>query len=167
MVDITQTEDTKFLDKSRGLESMLDDTKLLNFAKLAKILLDLFGFDKPFQKVGKREGREAEFYFPALNGYLTFVLVKNRMNFEPRGGKSKNPTVSITIKVKREKTIEMLSNIVRTKNSWGGILNLFFKYVVTRKIKINGWAYITAIKLFRCLAIGKHEMYEVERENKK
>jgi len=159
--NITQTENRQLLDKELGLEGMLNETKLLNFARLLKILIDLFGVDEPFHKIGDREGKEIEFFFPALNGYITLVFVKNRMNFEPRVGKSKNPVSRITINVKKDDIIRIVSGMVVGKNNFLGVLKLIFKYYVPRKVKISG-SYLSVIKMFKCMAIGKNKMYKAE-----
>jgi hypothetical protein len=161
VVNITQSENYQLLDKGRGLEEMLNETKLLNFAKLLKILIDLFGFDEPFQNIGDREGKEIEFFFPALNGYVTLVFAKNRANFEPRVGKSKNPVSKITINVKKKDIIRVVSGMITGKSNIFGVLKLFFKLVIPRKVKISG-SYLSVVKMFKCMAIGKHKMYKAE-----
>ncbi len=143
---------------------MLNEAMLLNFARLAKILIDVYGFDESFQKVGKREGQEIEFYFPALDGYLTFVLVKNKFDFEPNMGRAKNPVATAIIDVKRDKIIPLMSDIVCTKSNIFGLLKIFFKYIITRRVKINGLL-LSFIRLFRCLAIGKRKMYKFKEKS--
>jgi len=141
---------------------MLNEVKLLNFARLAKILIEDYGFEKPFQKVGKREGQEIEFYFPSIEGYITFILVKNKFDFEPRVERAKNPASTATINVKRGEIVPLLSEIVRMKSNIFALLKIFIKYIIPKKIKINGNLF-SFISLFRCLAIGKHEMYNNKR----
>ena len=143
---------------------MLNETMLLNFARLAKILIDVYGFDEAFQKVGKREGQEIEFCFPALDGYLTFILVKNKSDFEARMERAKNPAATAIIAVKRDEIIPLMSDIISTKSNIFGILKVFFKYIIPRKAKING-SLLSFIRLFRCLAIGKREMYKFKEKS--
>ncbi|GAG99137.1 unnamed protein product [marine sediment metagenome] len=143
---------------------MLNETMLLNFARLAKILIDVYGFDEAFQKVGKREGQEIEFYFPTLDGCLTFVLVKNKFDFEPNMGRANNPVATAIVDVKRDEILPLMSDVVCTKNNIFGLLKIFFKYIITRRVKING-SLLSFIRLFRCLAIGKHEMYKFKEKS--
>ena len=161
MVNITQSENYQILDKRRGFEEMLNETKLLNFAKLLKILVDLFGFDEPFTKIGDREGKEIEFFFPALNGYVTLVFAKNRANFEPRVGKSRNPVSKITINVEKKDIIRTVSGMIKSKSNIFGVLKLFLKLVIPRKVKISG-SYLSVVKMFKCVVIGNHKMYKAK-----
>ncbi len=141
---------------------MLNEAKLLNFARLAKILIEVYGFEKPFQKVGKREGQEIEFYFSSIEGYITFILVKNKFDFEPRVERAKNPVTTAIINVKRDEIVPLMSEIVSMKNNIFALLKIFIKYIIPKKIKING-NLLSFISLFRCLAIGKREMYNYKR----
>jgi hypothetical protein len=156
-------EDSTILDREKRAQDLLNETKLLNIVRLAKILIEIYGFDEAFQKVGDKEGQEIELYFPSLNGYITFVLTRNRSNFEPRFGKSKNPVTLITVNVKKDDVVPIFSEIVRLKYNFNGILKFFFKFYITRKIKIKG-SLASTLKLMRCLAIGKHKMYKFKEK---
>lgn len=161
-----EKNDTHILNREKKAHDLINETKLLNIARLAKLLIEIYGFNEPFNKIGKREGQEVEFYFPSLNGYLTFVLSKNIDNFEPRKGRSINPISCVTINVKRNDVVRVVSAIVRTKNNIFGILKFFLKYVITRKIKISG-SLGAILKLLRCIAIGKREMYKFKNKGEK
>ncbi|MFX0060013.1 MAG: hypothetical protein ACFE8J_17080, partial [Candidatus Heimdallarchaeota archaeon] len=117
-----------------------------------------FGLDEPFKKVGKREGQEIELYLKELDGYITFTLTSDRNKFDTQAEKAKNPVARIIINVKEEKIIEVISNIIKSKNNIFGLLKLL-KYIVPRKARIKG-SYVAAIKLVRCLMIGKNEVYK-------
>ncbi len=104
--------------------NLVDEAKLLNFAKMANVLIELFGLDDPFRKIGKREGQEVEMKFPALNGSLNFILVSDRSKFESRFGTSKNPTATILINVKREDAIKLVSSIITLRSNLFGILRI-------------------------------------------
>ena len=159
MVDnITQIDDTYNTNRNIRAENLLKEAKILNIARLAKMLVDLFGQDKPFKKVGKRANQEVELYFKSYDGYITFILTTERNNFNARAEKSQNPISKITINVKEEKALNVFSNIVRSKNNLFGLIKLL-KYLIPRKITIKG-SYIAAIKLARCLMIGKHDIYK-------
>lgn len=60
--------------------------------------------------------------------------------------------------MKEEKVLNVFSKIVRSKNNLYGLMKLL-KYIIPRKIRIKG-SYIAALKLVRCLMIGKHEVYK-------
>lgn len=154
-----EKNDFQILNREKKAQDLVNETKILNIARLSKLLIEIYGFKEPFKKIGKREGQEVEFYFPSLNGYLTFVLVKNKDNFEPRLGKSINSISCVTLNVKRDEVVRVVSAIVRTKNNIFGILKFFLKYVFTGKIKMSG-SLVATIKLLRCISIGKRKMYK-------
>lgn len=122
------------------------------------MLVDLFGLDRPYTKIGKFENQEVEMYLKTLDGYITFVLTSERENFDCFMGKANKPVAKITINVKEEKVLKVLSNIIRSKANLFGLVKLL-KYLIPGKIKIKG-SYIAAIKLVRCLMIGKHDVYK-------
>jgi hypothetical protein len=122
------------------------------------MLVDLFGLDDPFQKIGKHKDGEIELFLKELDGYITFTLTSERNNFECQAKKSKAPLAQITINVKEEKILQVLSSIIRSKNNIFGLTKML-KYLITGKARIKG-SYSAAIKLVRCLMIGKHEVYK-------
>jgi hypothetical protein len=123
------------------------------------MLVDLFGLDEPFENIGKDlEGQEVELYLRNLDGYITFVLTSDRQKFECRAEKANNPLASITITVREENIIKVISAIIRSKSNVFGIIKLL-KYIIPRKAIIKG-SYKVAIKLVRCLMIGKNDVYK-------
>jgi hypothetical protein len=122
------------------------------------MLVDLFGLDDPFYKIGKHEGEEIELYLKELDGYITFTLTSERKNFECHAQKAKAPLARITITVREEKILQVLSSIIRSKSNLFGLVKML-KYIIPRKARIKG-SYIAAIKLVRCLMIGKHDVYK-------
>ena len=120
--------------------------------------MDLFGLDESFQKIGKYEGEEIELYLKDLDGYITFTLTTERRNFECHAQKAKAPLARITFSVKEEKILKVLSSVIRSKNNIFGLTKLL-KYLIPGKARIKG-SYVAAIKLVRCLMIGKHEVYK-------
>ncbi|MFX0059715.1 MAG: hypothetical protein ACFE8J_15560, partial [Candidatus Heimdallarchaeota archaeon] len=66
MKDITQLREDKDTSRNIKAENLVKETKVLNITRLAKMLVDLFGLDEPFKKVGKREGQEIELYLKEL-----------------------------------------------------------------------------------------------------
>lgn len=144
-----------------GASNLLKETKLLNIARLAKILVDLFGLDKQFQKLVKHEGHEVELVIPALDGSITFILTSDRKNFDCRLGKADNPVSKITLKLKEDDILKVLSKIIRSKDNIFGLLKVGKLYIL-RKVKIKG-SFGAAIALTKCLMIGKHEIYKNKR----
>jgi hypothetical protein len=155
---ITQIDNLKKTSRDIRAENLVRETKVLNIARLAKMLVDLFGLDEPYKKIGKREGEVIEMHLVELDGYITFVLTSDRQNFDCRVEKSNNPVARIIINVEEEKILSVLSSIIRSKSNIFGLMKLL-KYLIPRKIKIKG-SKIAAIKLVRCLMIGKNEVYK-------
>ena len=155
---INQIDNLKKTSRDIRAENLVRETKVLNIARLAKMLVDLFGLDEPFKRIGKREGEEIEMYLSELDGCIIFVLTSNRKNFDCRVEKANNPVARIIINVEEEKILSVLSSIIRSKNNIFGLMKLL-KYLIPRKIKIKG-SYVAAIKLVRCLMIGKNEVYK-------
>ena len=155
---ITPIDNIKATDIAIKAENLIRETKVLNITRLAKMLVDLFGSDEPFKKIGKREGQEVEMYLKELDGYITFILTSDRNNFECYAKKAKNPVSRIIINVKEEKILQVISNIIRSKSNIFGLLKLL-KYIIPGKAKIKG-SLVATLKLVRCLMIGKHEVYK-------
>ncbi|MFX1356801.1 MAG: hypothetical protein ACFFA8_05895 [Promethearchaeota archaeon] len=161
VTDITQLQGEKDTSRNIKAENLVRETKVLNIARLAKMLVDLFGLDEPFKKVGKREGQEIELYLKELDGYITFILTSDRNKFDTLAEKAKNPVATIVIDVKEEKILKVISDIIKSKSNVFGLLKLL-KYIIPRKAKIKG-SYIAAIKLVRCLMIGKNDVYKKKK----
>lgn len=158
MLDINQSEKMKIAEISLKAETLVKETKVLNIAKLAKMLVDLFGSDEPFKKIGNREGQEVEMFLKELDGYITFILTSDRNNFDCHVEKAKNPVSRIIINVKEEKILQVISSIIRSKSNIFGLLKLL-KYIIPGKAKIKG-SLLATLKLVRCLMIGKNEVYK-------
>ena len=141
--------------------NLLKETKLLNIARLAKILVDLFGLDNQFQKLVKHEGQEVELVIPAFDGSITFILTSDRKNFDCRLGKANNPVSKIMLKIKEDDILKVLSKIIRSKDNIFGLLKVGKLYIL-RKVRIKG-SFGAAIALTKCLMIGKHEIYKNKR----
>jgi len=121
------------------------------------MLVDLFGLDEPFKKVGKYEGEEIELHLVELEGYITFILTSEKENFDCVAEKAKSPIARLIIAVEEEKILDLISRIIRSKNNYISLIK-FSMFVITGKAKIKG-SYLAAIKLVRCLMIGKHEVF--------
>jgi len=138
--------------------NMVREAKILTIARLAKMLVDLFGLDEPFLKVKKHFNEEIEMYLKDLDGYITFVLSKNRENFECFVGRAKNPKARLIINVKEEFILKLLSDIIRLRGNLLSLIKLL-KYLIIGKVKIKG-SINSAIKFVKCIMIGKNEIYK-------
>ncbi len=157
MTIISQIEDQEKTSIDLKADDLIRETKVLTIARLAKMLVDLFGLDEPFEKVGKHEGEEIEMYFTELDGYITFTLTSERDNFDCRAEKANSPIARLIVTVEEGNILSVISSIIRSKNNLFGLMKLL-KYVIPGKAKIKG-SYVAVIKLVRCLMIGKHEVY--------
>ena len=158
MATINQIDNLKKTSRDFKAENLVRETKVLNIARLAKMLVDLFGLDEPYKKIGKRDGEEIEMHLVELDGYITFILTSDRQNFNCRVEKANNPVARLIVNVEEENILSVLSSIIRSKSNIFGVMKLL-KYLIPRKIKIEG-SYVAAIKLVRCLMIGKNEVYK-------
>jgi len=157
VVNISQIEDQEKTSMDFRADDLIRETKVLTIARLAKMLVDLFGLDEPFKKIGKHNGQEIEMYLTEIDGYITFILTSERENFDCQVKKAINPAARIIITVKEEKILSLISGIIRSKNNIFSLIKLL-RYIIPGKIKIKK-SKIAAIKLVRCLMIGKHDVY--------
>ena len=161
MAFITQIENQENTSINIKADELTRETKVLNIARLAKMLVDLFGLDEPFKKVGKYAGEEIELHLVELEGYITFILTSEKENFDCVAEKAKSPTARLVITVKEEKILDLISRIIRSKNNYISLIK-FSRFIISGKVKIKG-SYVAAIKLVRCLMIGKHEVFDSKK----
>ncbi len=151
----------KLDNNSRELKAfnLVKEAKIANFAKLANMLIDLFGIPEAFQKYvkPKREGHLVEMEFPALENSLLVALTRDKNNYHASWGKATNPVATIVINVDREKAAVLVGNIIRQKSNIFGLLYLVPK-ILTRKIKIKG-SLFAALAFARTMMLGKHTVY--------
>jgi hypothetical protein len=159
--DITQIEKFHNFNRDFKAENIIKETTILTIARLAKILVDLFGSDDAFKRIGEKAGQEIEIFFKELNGYITFILTSEKDNFDCYVGKAKNPISKVIIAVKKDKILQVFSKIVRSKNNILSLIKLL-KYFILSKIKIKG-SYLTALKWARCIMIGNHSVYKNDK----
>ncbi len=155
---IIQIEDSELEKRELRAINLVKETKLLNIARLAKMLVDLYGLDNQFKRLKKREGQEIELSLPSLDGYITFMLTSDRNKFDCRIEKAKNPISTIELKVKEEDILKVLSKIIRSKDNIFGLLKVAKLYILG-KVKIKG-SMTAAILLVRSLMIGKNRVYK-------
>jgi hypothetical protein len=159
VLSITQEEHINTIDKNVRAENLIRQTKVLNIARLAKMLVDLFGLDAQFEKVDRKlEGQEIEMQLKELDGYITFIMTSERQKFECHAERANNPIAKIIITVKEEKILKVISEIIRSKANIFGIMKLL-KYIIPGKAKIKGSIGAT-LKLVKCLMIGKNDVYK-------
>jgi hypothetical protein len=156
-VDIKIQIESKFAERDLRAENLVRETRLLNIARLAKMLVDLFGLDDQFKRIKKREGQEVELSLPSLEGHITFILTSDRNKFDCKVEKAKNPVATIEVRVKQEDILAVLSKIIRSKDNIFGLLKVVKLYLLG-KAKIKG-SYFAALSLVRCLMIGKNRVY--------
>lgn len=148
------------IERNNKAIEMIREAKIANFAKLAKMLIELFGIPEAFKKYVKpeREGQEIELEFPSIQGSITVVLTRDKEKFYSRYGKPSDPVATLVINVKREKAALLLGHLISKKNNIFGILSLVPKLIL-RKIKIKG-SIGAVFSLARILMIGKHNVYK-------
>ena len=155
---IIQAEKSELEERNLRATKLVRETKLLNIARLALMLVDLYGLDNQFKRLKKREGQEIEFVLPSLNGTITFMLTSDKNKFDCKVEKAKNPVSTIILKIKEKDVLKVLSNIIRSKDNIFGILKVAKLYILG-KVKIKG-SMIAAILLVRSLMIGKNRVYK-------
>ncbi len=155
---VQQTDKIEGHNRNLEISDLLRETKLLNLAKLAIMLVDLYGRDGYFEKVGEKEGCEVELHFPSLGGSIIFTLTNDRQKFHCRIGKTNNPDAKIILKIKKEKVLKVFGRIVRSKFNVFALLKLGKLYIFG-KAKVEGSKMI-ALTLIRCLMIGKNKIYK-------
>ena len=155
---IIQIEDSELEKRELRAINLVKETKLLNIARLAKMLVDLYGLDNQFKRLKKREGQEIELSIPSIDGYITFMLTSDRNKFDCRVEKAKNPISTIELKVKEEDILKVLSKIIRSKDNIFGLLKVV-KLFILGKVKLKG-SISAAILLVRSLMIGKNRVYK-------
>lgn len=129
-----------------------------NIGRLFQMLVDIYGGDiQSLEKVKKREGQEVQLFFKALETTITLNLSKVRLKAYMR--ESENAVATVILNMKEEKLIQVIVDLIRTKNTFAGLLKVFIKYIIPGKIKLKGsWG--AAIKVVKLLNIGTHPMYK-------
>jgi len=160
VVEITQINETKQLDRDQRALNLIKETRIANVAKLANMLIDLFGMPEAFKKYikPKREGKIVELEFPTLGDSVYVSLTRDKDKFHAIHGKPAHRDAAIIINVNRAKTGLVLGKLIRQKSNVFGILSLV-PNIIRRKIKIKGSLW-TALSLARTMMIGKNDVYK-------
>ena len=135
-----------------------NQTIAANIGRLFQMLVDIYGKDiGSLENVKKREGQEVEIYFEALNTIITVNLSKTKLT--PYMRPSDKAVASLNLTMDKEQIIPTIVDLIRTKSTIFGILKIFFKYLIPRKIKLKG-SLGAGIKVIKLLCIGTHPMYK-------
>ena len=110
----------------------------------------------------KIEGQEVLLYFPKMNDNGVIIKVIHGRIF-PLEYKTNKPPNVIEFWVESEEVVPLLNDIIRTPCNLIGIIKIFAKYVLSRKVKPKGSLRII-IQIMKALMTGKHPMYKKERE---
>jgi len=129
-----------------------------NIGRLFQMLVDIYDPEiQSLAKIKKREGQEVQLFFKALETTITINLSKIRL--KPYMRTSDKAVATIELAMEEGKIIPIIVDLIRTKNTFSGLLKIFFKYILPGKIKIKGsWG--AAIKVVKLLNIGTHSMYK-------
>ena len=151
---------TDLSERVERARQLVTDTKLANFAKMANMLIDLFGLEDAFEKYVKLErvGQVVEMEFPSLGGSLKFVLTRDKSEFEARVEECVDPEAKILIKVPREDATRVAGKIIRSKSNIFGLLKII-PMILTGKVWIKG-SWMAALSLCRVLMVGKNDIYK-------
>ena len=147
-------------ERRNKASELIRETKIANFAKLANMLIDLFGIPEAFKKYvkPKREGQQVEMVFKAIQDSLIITLTQDKNKFHALYGKANNPVAFIVFNVKREKLAIEVGKLIRLKSNIFGLISLVPK-LLTRKLIIKG-SLFGAIAAARIMMIGKNDVYK-------
>jgi len=157
---MSQLNKKKKLDGDQRAFDIIRETKLANIAKLANMLIDLFGIPEAFEKYvkPKREGHIVELQFPDLDGTVYIPLTRDKNKFTAIYGNPPSSKASIIVNVDRDKIGLVLGKLIRGKSNIFGLLGLV-PNILRRRMKIKG-SLFTALSLARVMMIGKHPVYK-------
>ena len=158
----SEHEQLEELNRDELVNKLKQEAILTNYGRLLTVLINLYVEKRFLDKLDKREGQEIQLNFPQYEiekNSLTFVLSKTPP--DPKLGPSENPKAIITFKVKNEKLIPTLVDIVRTKYNLFGLLKLIFKYLLTGKVRFKPKRAIGAVMgMMKLFLIGKHDVFK-------
>ena len=146
----------KSSDIRKHLDLSYEQIKLNVLANLLRLLVDIYGAPKAKANLSKVEGEEIIVAFPALKGAIVIRPHGGRIIAEV--GESETAIARINFKVKDEKILDVIEDIVKSSQRWG-IFKVLFKYILLGKIGIHG-SLGANINTFKALMIGDHEMYK-------
>ncbi len=149
---------------TQAAEDVRYDAKVSSFARLFQLLTNIFGQDKDMRALAKIEGAEVLGHFPKLKDRYVTLKVANR-HVLPFMGKSEHAIATISFNVPYEGIVPLIVDVIRTKANLLGLVKLVFKYLLPGKVKLKGSLGV-AIKIIKCLMVGRHPMYAEEKRLK-
>ncbi len=149
--------DTSDVDRQELSRTTITSARTRNFGKLYLLLVNIFGLDKTIKKVGKREGQEVQVYFKAYDQYMTLTL--SAIHLTMKAGPSENAVATLKFKMKTEKVIPIVCEVIQLKANVFGLMKLAFKYMLTNKVFFSG-SLGAALRASLLLMVGKHPMYK-------
>lgn len=129
--------------------------------RLFQILTDVFGQDN-LKGLKKIEGQEVLLFFPKMDNASVIIKVIHGRIF-PLEHKTNTPTTSIEFSLEADEIVPVLNEVIRTPASLKGILKLFWRYVIPRKIRPKGALRIN-LQIMKALMSGNHPMFKKESE---
>lgn len=121
----------------------------------------MFGQDN-LKGLKRIEGQEVLLFFPKMNDAGVIVKVIHGRIF-PLEYKTHTPSNTIEFWVEAEEVVPLLNDVIRTKANMVGIIKIFSKYVLSRKVRPKGSLYVI-IQIMKALMSGKHPMFKKERD---
>ncbi len=161
--------DIRILSRLEFSEVNRKQSRISNFGKLYLYLVETFGYPRKTQKkVGKREGQDVQLNLLAFKnklnetGAITVTLSKTKLNITLGGSDSAKATINF--RMKEDKIIPIVCDIIRTKANIWGLAKVSFKYIIPGKIRFKG-SIFAAIRAVLLMMLGKHPMYKKSKVN--
>ncbi|MHA1144078.1 MAG: hypothetical protein ACTSRW_05015 [Candidatus Helarchaeota archaeon] len=148
------------LTTKKKFDHSREKVRLRAIANLLYLLINIYGLPETKKRMKKIDGKEFIIRFPALNGAITYKISGDQM--VPYIGESKGAIGRLTFKVKEEKIMETIEQVIKMPGNNTGFLRLVFKYLLTGKIGFGG-AMISTMRFVKSIMLGKHEMYKIEK----
>ena len=134
--------------------------RLRAIANMLYLLVNIYGLPESKKRMKKIDGKEFIIGFPALDGSITYKVSGDRV--VPFIGESEKATGRFIFKIKEDKIMPTIQDVIRMPGTTLGVLKLVFKYMLTGKVRFGGSIFST-INFVKCIMIGKHEMYGKEK----
>ena len=120
---------------------------------MLRMAVDIYGDAEAKEDLEKVEGEEFVLDFPTLDGAIVLKPQGNRILASV--GDSENPTSRFIFKVKEEKVFDVLEDVTKSSGKWG-LIKLFFKYILLRRIRIKG-SLRKAMSTLKAMTFGNFE----------
>ncbi len=143
------------------LNPKIQTVRLLNIARLALILVDLYGNEASFTKVRRYDNKEVELMLKSYHGSITFTLSSQKSKFSSKIEKARDPAAIVILNVVKKDVLKVLGGIIRSKYNVIGLTKIL-RLLILKKIQIKG-SIMAALSLARCLMIGNNDIYNTLR----